>query len=279
MVRDPRRTVAGCARLLVAVYFLVGVAPRVHAEASAASPSDPPRAATPPRFSPTDYKHALGVYARYLFVTELMFKPYVDHSTSLQSYDVGLQYTRRYASFEVVTSLDFSWFGVTNGNWLGRGNDPTLDTKYVEFDKLSALSVDVALIGHHAFTRWLEIKGGAGLGIGYVFGDVYTTHNSNQVCTAANAGDTSKCYPISPTAGPIYLNQPDTAAKLRATEDATRKSTAGDPHRTKEFKPPAIPVLNIMMALNFRLQRHISAQIEVGFRNAMFVGAGIHFPL
>ena len=265
---------------LFCVLATVGPA-RARAQATDAppltTPSPPPRAA--PRFDPRDFQHALGVYGRYLFVTELMFKPYVDHSTPLHSYAVGLQYARRYSSFDLVTSLDFSWFGVNDGNWLGKGNDPTLDTKYVQFDKLSTLSVDVSLIGHHAFTNWLEIRGGAGLGIGYVFGDVYTTNNSNLVCTKDNAGDTSKCYPISPSGGPIYLNQPDTEQKLKATEDPTQKNSAANPHRTAEFKPPAIPILNIMLALNFRLQRHISTQIEVGFRNAMFVGLGFHFPL
>jgi hypothetical protein len=261
----------------------------VHPE-PAVVPPPPTQAATVPDIAPTksptpptkprfDFTHAIGVYSRYLFVTRLMFSPYVDQSTALdRGWSVGAQYIHRSHSFDIVVSLDFSWFGVQNGNWLGRGNDPTVDTKYVEFDRLSMLSADVALIGHHAFTRWLELRGGAGLGIGYVFGNVYTTNNSNLVCNKDNAGDTSKCYPITASGMPIYLNQPDTEQKLQATTDPSKKNTAQDPHRTQEFKPPAMAVLNIMMALHFRLQRHISLQVELGFRDAMFAGGGFYFP-
>ncbi len=229
------------------------------------------------KFVPLDWKHAIGAYARYVFVTELMLKPYLETATPLNSFAVGLQYIHRFAKFDVVTSLDFTWLAINDGNWLAKGNDPSLDTKYVQFDKLSFLSADVAIIGHHAFNDWLEIRGGAGLGLGVVFGNVYNTNNSNQICNKDTAGDTSKCFPISPTVGPIYVNQPDAEQKLKATEDSSREDTAQNPHRKNAFKPPVMAVLNIMMALNFRLHRHVSTQIEVGFRDAMFVGAGLHY--
>ncbi len=229
------------------------------------------------KVDPLDWKHALGAYARYMFVTELMLKPYLESATAMNGFAVGLQYHRRYEKFDVVTTVDFSWLTPNDGNWLGRGNDPALDTKYVQFDKLSFVSADVAIVGHHAFNNWLEIRGGAGLGLGVVLGDVLTTTNSNQVCNKDNAGDTSKCYPISPTVGPIYLNQPDTEQKLKATEDSSRTDTAQNPHRKSGNKPPVMAVLNIMLGLNFRLHKHVSAQVELGFRDAMYAGAGLQY--
>ena len=239
--------------------------------------------ATPKRFDPMDWQHALGAYARYLFVTNLMLKPYLEASTPLNSFAVGLQYIRRYSKFDVVTTVDFSWLVLGDGNWLAKGNQAALDTKYVQFDKLSFLSADVAIIGHHAFNDWLEIRGGAGLGLGVVFGNVYTTNNSNLVCNKDNAGDTSKCYPIVQVDNnrandqPIYLNQPDTNSKLKATETTLNQDTAQHPHRESSNKPPVMAVLNIMMALNFRLHKHVSTQVEIGFRDALYVGAGVHY--
>ena len=235
--------------------------------------------ATASKFDPLDWKHSLGAYARYIFVTELMLKPYLTSATAMNSFAVGMQYTRRYEKFDVVTSLDFSWLALKDGNWLAKGNDPTFDTKFVQFDKLSFLSADVAIIGHYAFNNWLELRGGAGLGLGVVFGDVLTTSNSNTVCNKDNAGDTSRCYPVSPIpgVGPIMLHQPDTEAKLKATEDSSRLDTAQNPHRSNGNKPPVMVVLNIMAALNFRIHKHVSAQVELGFRDAMFVGAGFHY--
>lgn len=244
---------------------------------TALAPADPSAPRTSGKFDPRDWKHALGAYARYVFVTELMLRPYLESASALNSFSVGLQYIHRFDKFDVVTSLDFSWLNMNDGNWLAKGNDPTFDTKYVQFDKLSMLSADVAIIGHYAFNNWLELRGGAGLGLGVVFGNVTTTSNSNQVCNKDNAGDTSRCYPISPVAGPIMLHQPDTEAKLKATEDSSRLDTAQNPHRSKGPVPPVMAVLNIMMALNFRVHKHLSTQIELGFRDAMFVGAGLQY--
>ena len=244
--------------------------------------SDPSLVAPRPaaKFDPTDWKNALAVYARYLFVTNLMLKPYLSASTKLSSYAVGLQYIRRFDKFDVVTSVDFSWLELESGNWLGKGNDPSLDTKYVQFDKLSFLSADVALVGHHAFNRFVELRGGAGIGLGVVFGSVLTTSNSNQVCNKQTASHTSECYPIAPAPiGAIKIGQPDTEAKLKATEQSSQVDTAQNPHRSKAAVPPVMAVVDIFMALNFRLHRHFSAQVEVGFRDAMFAGLNLqsHF--
>ena len=38
-------------------------------------------------------------------------------------------------------------------------------------------------------------------------------------------------------------------------------------------------VIDIFMALNFRMHRNVSAQVEVGFRDAMFVGANMQFMI
>jgi hypothetical protein len=248
------------------------------------APSDDGKPVPLKKFDPNDWKHAMGAYVRYLFVTELMLKPYLEAATPLNSFSVGLQYIHRFSKFDVVTSLDFSWLVLNDGNWLAKDNNPALDTKYVQFDKLSFLSADVAIIGHHAFNNWLEIRGGAGLGLGVVFGNVYTTNNSQTVCNKDNAGDTSKCYPVvnggDPNTAnhqPIYLNQADTEQKLKATEDSSREDTAQNPHRKNSNKPPVMAVLNIMMALNFRVHKHVSTSIELGFRDAMFVGAGMNY--
>ena len=243
---------------------------------------DPSLAAQRPaaKFDPLDWKNAIAVYGRYLFVTNLMLKPYLSAATKLSSYAVGAQYIRRFDKFDVVTSVDFSWLELDSGNWLGKGNDAAVDTKYVQFNKLSFLSADVALVGHHAFNNWLELRGGAGLGIGVVFGNVMTTCNSNQVCYKQNASNTSQCYPIAPApVGPIKIGQPDTESKLKATEQSSQLDTAQNPHRSKASIPPVMAVVDIFMALNFRMHRHLSMQVEVGFRDAMFAGANLqsHF--
>ena len=251
----------------------VGTSPGVQTDPVASTPR------TNAKFDPLDWKNAIGVYGRYMFVTNLMLKPYLNAATQLNTWALGLQYLRRYEHFDVVTSLDFSWLQLDNGNYLAKGNDSALDTHYVQFDKLSMLSADVAIVGHHAFNNWLELRGGAGLGIGVVFGNVYTTNNSDKVCNNHTAAHESQCYPITAAGTPIYLGKSDTNQNLKNTEDSSKLDTAQDPHRKKSFKPPVMGVLDIFMALNFRLHKNVSAQVELGFRDAMFVGANMQFMI
>jgi hypothetical protein len=252
-------------------------APRSYTPPPYVDPNAPVVAPPTAKFDPLDWKNSIAVYGRYLFITNLMLKPYLNAATQMNTWALGLQYIRRYEHFDVVTSLDFSWLQLDNGNYLAKGNSPELDTHYVQFDKLSMLSADVAIVGHHAFNNWLELRGGAGLGLGVVFGKVYTTNDSNQVCTKQTAPHESQCYPISPTSGPIYLNQKGTNAQLAGTTDSSKLDTAQDPHRNKAFVPPVMGVLDIFMALNFRLHRNVSTQLEVGFRDAMFVGTNLQY--
>ena len=65
---------------------------------------------------------------------------------------------------------------------------------------------------------------------------------------------------------------------LKATENGATKDTAGDPHRhVSSDKPPVMGVLNILVGARFKLPKKWTAQVEVGFRDAIFVGAGAHY--
>jgi hypothetical protein len=200
----------------------------------------------------------------------------VKAGTSLNSASVGAEFGYRRSTFDVVTSLDFSFLGLPDGNYLGDGKDPMLDTHYTQFRNFNMLSADVSLIWHKEILPWLELRSGAGLGLGVMFGSILLTNNCTQ-CTAQNAGNTAQCYPVSPTVGPIMLNQPDTEGKLKATETGA-KDTAQDPHRHKSSDVwPVYPVLNVLFGARFKVHRHAAITAEMGFRDAFFVGVGGHY--
>ncbi|HEY1587548.1 MAG TPA: hypothetical protein VGH63_17745, partial [Polyangia bacterium] len=115
--------------------------------------------------------HQLGVRARYIFVTKAMLGLYFANNTGTQmnSWSVGMEYVYRKPgkSYDIVTSLDFSWLNVDDGNFLGSGHDPATDTHYTQFKNLSFISADVSIIGFHKFAPWFELRYGGGLGIGY----------------------------------------------------------------------------------------------------------------
>ncbi len=158
-----------------------------------APPSAPPEAVAPTPPPPTKAKspgpktpYEIGYRVRYIFVTNLMLKPYLDAATQMNSWSQALEFVYHRRTYDVVTSLDFSWLPVEDGNYLSAGHDPSLDTHYTQFRNLSFLSIDVSIIGHFDVTKWLQIRAGAGIGVGIVFGDVLLTNDSS-ACTKQNA--------------------------------------------------------------------------------------------
>jgi len=224
-------------------------------------------------------KYQLGARVRGIFVTHDMLSPYLaaNTGTSMESWAVGLEFIYRRPKYDVVTSLDFSWLDVKDGNYLGAGHDPSLDTHYVQFRDLSFVSIDVSIIGHHKFLPWLELRYGGGVGLGYVPGDVLLTNNSDQVCNAQTAAHPDQCYPIAPGIGAIKPDDPNFEQKLQQTQNGV-KDTAQNPHRhVSGDKPPVMGVVNLLVGLRFYPIPRLALTYEIGFRNAIFTGIGVHY--
>jgi hypothetical protein len=243
--------------------------------------------------------YALGVRGRLFLAPGWMLAPFLDQYNAVTRGSIGLEFTRRRGTFDVVTSLDFTWMSPADGNFLGAGKDPTLDTHYVEFRGFNFLSLDVSFYYHHEVTRWLEVLVGGGIGLGLVLGDIDDINGSSQVCTAANRGDPSKCYPISSdtyqnaqgqtvTVGAIKPGDPDFERKLDATAQSQARcnamNTSGQldcrdtslhPHfHVVTEKPPVMVVVNFLVGLRFKLHRHANLNLTGGFRNGWVVGMG-----
>jgi hypothetical protein len=243
------------------------------------APNDAPaieKSSTPSPAAPADLgKYQLGARVRGIFVTHAMLSPYLGHNTgtSMNGYSVAGEFIYRRPSYDVVTSLDFSFYNVGDGNYLGSGHDPTLDTHYVQFRGLGLLSADVSLIGYHKFTDWFELRYGGGLGIGWVPGTVNVINNNSPGC-ATNAADSSKCYPLN--VGPIVKGDPSVAGKLNATRGGD--DTTETPHfHASNSKPPVMGVVNLLVGFRFYPIARLAITAEIGFRDAMFAGLGIHY--
>ena len=244
--------------------------------AASAQEEPVPPGGVPPATKPNlelPSKYALGVRVRGIFVPGSFLKPYLKAYTQMNSASVGLEFIYRKPSYDVVTSLDFSYLNVDDGNYLANGHDASLDTHYTEFRNLSFLSIDVSVIGHHSWAAapWFELRYGAGLGLGAVLGDVLLTNDGPQ-CTDANASNIALCHPIG-----VDLTSKNKEQQLKATE-GPGTDTAQTPHRhVSADKPPVMGVLNVLVGFMFHVHKHASVQVEVGFRDAMFVGVGGHY--
>jgi hypothetical protein len=158
----------------------------------------------------------------------------------------------------------------------------------MQFRNLSFLSADVSIIGHHKFAPWFELRYGAGLGVGWVPGDVLETNNG-PACNAANANDPSKCYPGAqvPGGAPIPGGTGPIIGKPTPLQEATLQAnmapdngsdTNVSPYRhATGSKPPAMGVVNILLGFRFFPMPKLAITVEVGFRDAMFTGMGVHY--
>jgi hypothetical protein len=233
-----------------------------------------PGAAAPKADLGLPSKYALGVRVRGIFVPKSFLSPYLQAATSMSSASLGREFIYRKATYDVVTSLDFSFLDVQDGNYLAKGHVASDDTHYAQFRNLNFLSADVSIIGHHTWDTapWFEFRYGAGVGLGLVMGNVLLT-NDWSACTAQNASDIKQCHPVG-----VDLTSKDKEKQLQATSGPPSSDTAATPHRhASPDKPPVMAVLNVLVGFKFRLHPHVSAQVEVGFRDAMFVGAGLHY--
>ena len=227
--------------------------------------------------------HALALRARWVTVPGWSIASFLTAHTQLNDgWSVGMEYLYRRAGFDVVLSVDYSWLEAASGNFLGKGNTAATETHFTRFDKLSSLSFDASLIGHWNLTSWLELRVGAGLGIGYVFGNIYQITN-NSGCTDENAGDSTKCYPKN--VGPIEKTDSATIDRLNAAGCPGDNDTLDTPTspcqrstQTYPFNPRVVPVLNTLIGLRFKLQDHVYWHLDGGWRLVGFyVGGGPEF--
>jgi hypothetical protein len=225
-------------------------------------------------------RYELGARIRGVWLTSAMIGAVAQTTSSMSTIAGAVEFVARRKTYDVVTSFDVTFINLQDGNWLGNGRDPSLDTHWIQFGnfgQLSFVSVDVSIIGHTPITRWLEFRYGAGVGLGGLVGDIHMINNGHQ-CTQANFRDPSQCYPHSSDGSvDIRLQQPDTQAKLNATAAPGVVDTADNPHwHVTDDKPPIMVVLNVQLGLRFYVQKHLAFDVDLGFRDAIFFGGGFH---
>ena len=166
---------------------------------------------------------------------------------------------RRSGNFDFVLGLAYQSLSPNAGNWLGKGNDPSTDTDYVQFDGLASWTFDAAFILHNEFSENFGMHYGGGVGIGIVSGQMLRTSNGSPGC-ATSPGDPTKCFPIACPQGPC------TEAQLLATEGSSDSSTM--PSRHADGRVPTVyPIVNLVVGLDVRLPNvpGMAMKFEVGY--------------
>lgn len=211
----------------------------------------------------TAAKFGVGARLRLTSVPRWMLGLFLDESVPLTSYTAGLEFFRRSGNFDFVLGVAYQSLSPNAGNWLGKGNDPSQETDYVQFDGLASYSVDGAFIMHTEFTENVGMHYGGGVGIGIVTGRMLRTSNGDlpgQSGCKLSPGDPTKCFPVVCPQGPC------TEAQLRATEG--RSDTASTPSRYSDGHVPTVyPIVNLVTGLDIRLPNvpGLAMKFEIGY--------------
>jgi hypothetical protein len=218
-------------------------------------------------------RYGIGIrMPRWVTVPDWLLGAFFAESEAVSTFGAyGFELIRRKADFDLVLGLSYQNMSPADGNWLGRGRDPGIDTDFVQFRGFGIIGVDASFVGRRRFGQYLGMRYGAGLGLALIRGKVLRT--SSAMCTAANAGDERACRPI--------VCQPTgcTEAQLAATEGNV-DGGPGDASRFAEPNVPgALPLINLSLGVDLRHPAipGLEARLEGGFYNALFLGLAFNY--
>jgi hypothetical protein len=192
-----------------------------------------------------DGKLGLGVRMRYIHVPHQVLDLFVERSAGSGSHPgFGLEFIREKGDMVFTIGLEYESIAPKSGVYIDKGDTiPEDPVDYVEFDDFTWVTLDFSFIGQRTLgTKYLALRYGAGLGIGYIMGDVLRT---DYLCSSE---DVSSC-------------QQDPAAENVETPD--------------EDIPPLFPVLNVLLGIQIRPLDNVAINIEGGIRTVPFVGTSV----
>jgi hypothetical protein len=224
------------------------------------------RSGTDPYEDPTAAYFFLGAAYWHTFTPSFILNLFTDESTKTNNPGIGLQFTYRKDSFDIVTSLYYQTYAV-NGPFRGAGDEVT-ETEIIDSD-LKMVAVSVSFLWSTAFTDWFAIQYGIGLGVGGVFGDMirteaYDTGNGWERCVGPSNPPNVYCDPTSVRDG-------EEGGHFNAR---ARRWTQGGSVPNVWFRA-SLPHL----ALRFKPIKQLMIRVDGGFDlfSGFFVGGSLNF--
>lgn len=229
-----------------------------------------PASATPVVTKPVEHKFGVGLHIRAMFIHPWLLGLFFDQSTPLNSMAFGGEFIYRRGTLDIIGSIDFGFYSPKDGNYLENGKSPATEVDYIQFDGLNVLAFSVHFIKHHEILPWMSFIWGGGVGIGIVLGNIYRV-SAGKGCDSETAGDESRCMPNSNTWDPNnpnrWLNDPNNQGK--ESDDSPT-----NPKRWKEDGVwPVVPIVHLLVGLDFKISDQFGVRVDGGFRNAFYVGA------
>jgi hypothetical protein len=232
------------------------------------------RVTTPKKVDPPNL-FGFGAHVRGIFLPSGLLKLGLQAGTYLASVSTGGEFVWRRPSFDLVAAVNFGFYSLRDGNFVGKSKEISTDTDYVQFKNFNMLAFSVTAVWHYKFLPWLSLVYGAGLGLAIRLGDIYRISNGGGGagkggCTPDNVQDINQCYPKG-----MDLNNRE---KWLAENSGSGADTPSDPHRFREDDVwPVFPVVHLMVGLNFKISEQFSVRVDGGIYNALYAGATLHY--
>jgi hypothetical protein len=222
-----------------------------------------------------DVSYGLALRGRWVSVPKWMLDLFTKRNMPLSSSSWALEFMRRRGGFDISVAVGYMGLSPNDGNWLGRNNDPAVETDFVQFRNFGMWTADISFVKHSYLNDWFGLHYGAGIGAGLVTGKMLRTSNWGN-CTEANSGDLMQCHPVGVTCGPTGCNED----QLNNTMLNTNMDRPETPRRFAEPSVPGVlPIVHVLAGIDFRLPhvRGWEAKVEAGFYDAFFLGGGVGY--
>src|SRR5215470_2410587 len=196
---------------------------KINVEEPEAPPPEPPA------------KIGVGGRFRYIFLPKSVLELFLGHATAMNSFSLGAEVIRRKGNLDITFGLEYANISPSDGLYLEKNKDPSQASDYpdfVHFDNFGMISVDGTFIWHTDFTNWLSFRYGAGIGIGFLLGEI---QKQKAQCSSTTTVD--------------QLDDPNACPVPQGT--TVRNAD----------KPPVVPIINLLLGLRFKLHDEISLNI------------------
>jgi hypothetical protein len=194
-----------------------------------------------------DSKIGVGVRLRYVHIPQQAIELFVERSAGSDSHPgIGVEFIRETGDMTFTLGVEYEKISPQNGIFIDKGDRiPEDPVDLIEFDEFRWITLDFSFIGHQPLgTDFIRLRYGAGLGIGYIMGEMLRT---DYVCTGS---DVSTC-------------SQDPNAELIQTPE--------------QDIPPVFPVVNVLLGLQLRPMDNVAINIDGGIRTVPFVGTSVSF--
>lgn len=157
---------------------------------------------------------------------------------------IGAEIIRQKGSFIVSLGAEYEHIAAEDGLYVERGQTiPQSDPDYVHFEDFRWVGVDATFMWQHRLIgELLAFRYGAGLGVGYIMGQIERT---DYRCTGADINSCSR--------------DPD-GLQNNTPEDSV---------------PPVFPIVNVIVGAQIRPFHNLAINIEGGIRTLPFFGTTV----